>query len=153
MRDDRLRIGEVANGAGVNIQTLRYYERRGLLEAPERSASGYREYPTETVRLIRFIKRAQDLGFTLTEIVELIALRDAKGRKRSEVRARAEAKLRDIDGKVAQLQAMRSALHTLVESCACRNGRPICPILEELDAAPDPAAAAQPARRSRRARA
>jgi Hg(II)-responsive transcriptional regulator len=148
MRGDRLRIGEVASGAGVNIQTLRYYERRGLLEAPDRTASGYREYPSETVRLIRFIKRAQDLGFTLKEIEELIALRDAKGRKRSKVQALAEAKVRDIDKKLAQLQAMRSALHTMVERCACRDGRPMCPILEALDDEPVPTAAGGPAPRS-----
>lgn len=140
MKVDRLRIGEVAGRAGVNIQTLRYYERRGLLEEPERSSSGYREYPSEAVRLIRFIKRAQDLGFTLGEIEELIALRDGKGRRRSEVRALAETKMRDIDKKLAQLQAMRSALYGLVESCACRDGRPTCPILEALDDAGDEAA-------------
>lgn len=144
MRGDRLRIGEVASRAGVNIQTLRYYERRSLLEAPERTASGYREYPSETVRLIRFIKRAQDLGFTLKEIEELMALRDAKGRRRSEVRALAETKMRDIDKKLAQLQAMRGALSTLVESCACRDGRPVCPILEALDDAQDATAAEAP---------
>lgn len=135
MNGDRLRIGEVANRAEVNIQTLRYYERRGLLEAPRRTASGYREYPSEAVRLIRFIKRAQELGFTLNEIEELIALRDAKGRDRNGVRALAETKMRDIDTKMAQLQAMRSALLTLVESCACR-GTPSCPILEALDDTP-----------------
>lgn len=149
MQGQPLRIGEVAGKAGVNIQTLRYYERRGLLEAPERTASGYRAYPSETVRLVRFIKRAQDLGFTLKEIEELIALRDAKGRKRSEVRALAEAKMRDIDQKLAQLQAMRSALYTLVESCACRDGRPTCPILEALDDGRD-ATAADDSQASRR---
>jgi Hg(II)-responsive transcriptional regulator len=142
MRGDRLRIGEVASGAGVNIQTLRYYERRGLLAAPDRTAAGYREFPSETVRLVRFIKRAQDLGFTLREIDELIALRDARGRKRREARALAEAKVRDIERKLAQLQAMRSALQTMVERCACRDGRPTCPILEALDEAQDPTAAA-----------
>lgn len=152
MRSDRLRIGAVASGAGVNIQTLRYYERRGLLEAPDRTASGYREYPSETVRLIRFIKRAQDLGFTLKEIEELIALRDGRGRKRSEVRALAEAKVRDIERKLAQLRAMQSALHTLVETCACRDGRPMCPILEALDDAREPTAAGASARGSRRVR-
>ncbi|HKC12342.1 MAG TPA: MerR family transcriptional regulator [Vicinamibacteria bacterium] len=141
---DRLRIGEVASRAGVNIQTLRYYERRGLLEAPGRTGSGYREYPSETVRLIRFIKRAQDLGFTLKEIEELIALRDAKGRKRSEVRALAQAKMGDIDKKLARLQAMRSALYSMVESCACRDGRPTCPIIEALDDAEEEPAAAEP---------
>ena len=125
MREDRLRIGEVARGAGVNIQTLRYYERRGLLEAPNRTASGYRKYPSETVRLIRFIKRAQDLGFTLNEIEELIALRDASGRKRRDVRALAEAKVGDIERKLAQLQAMKSALEVLVERCAWASA--VCP--------------------------
>lgn len=133
MKPERMRIGAVAARAGVNIQTLRYYERRGLLEAPERTAAGYREYPSETVRLIRFVKRAQDLGFTLAEIEELIALRDADGRRRGAARALAEAKMRDIDKKLAQLQAMRSALHTLVDSCVCGKRRPTCPIFEALD--------------------
>ncbi len=133
MRCDRLRIGAVAQGAGVNVQTLRYYERRGLLKPTERTPSGYREYPSEAVRLVRFVKRAQDLGFTLKEVGELVSLRSAAGRKRSEVRALAEAKMRDIERKVAQLEAMRGALSTLVESCACRDGRPVCPILEALD--------------------
>ncbi len=145
MRGDRLRIGEVASKAGVNIQTLRYYERRRLLEKPERTASGYREYPSETVRLIRFIKRAQDLGFTLKETGELVSLRSAAGRKRREVRALAEAKMCDVDKKLAQLQAMRSALYTLVESCACRDGRPVCPILEALDDAQNATSAEAPA--------
>lgn len=133
MSGDRLRIGAVARNAGVNIQTLRYYERRGLLRPPDRTASGYREYPSEAVRLVRFIKRAQDLGFTLKEVGELIALRDASGRRRAGVRALAEAKMRDIDRKLGQLQAMRGALSTLVESCACGEARPACPILEALD--------------------
>lgn len=133
MKRERMRIGAVAARAGVNIQTLRYYERRGLLEAPERTAAGYREYPSETVQLIRFVKRAQDLGFTLAEIEELIALRDASGRRRGDVRALAEAKMRDIDQKLAQLQAMRSALYTLIDSCVCGKERPTCPILEALD--------------------
>ncbi len=133
MRNDRLRIGAVARGAGVNIQTLRYYERRGLVRPPGRTPSGYREYPSEAVRLVRFIKRAQDLGFTLNEIGDLIALRNAAGRKRDNVRALAVAKMRDIDRKLEQLTAMRGALSTLVETCACRDGKPACPILEALD--------------------
>jgi len=133
MRGDRLRIGAVAQGAGVNIQTLRYYERRGLLKVPERTPSGYREYPAEAVRLVRFIKRAQDLGFALKEIAELIALRNAAGRRRENVRVLAEAKMRDIDKKLGQLHAMRGALSTLVETCDCRDGKPACPILEALD--------------------
>jgi Hg(II)-responsive transcriptional regulator len=129
----RMRIGDVAARAGVNPQTLRYYERRGMLAEPKRSTSGYREYPRETVRLIRFIKRAQELGFTLDEIEELITLRQTTPRRRAKVRELAAAKMRDIDEKLARLQAMRSALYTLVEDCACGAETLTCPILEALD--------------------
>ncbi|SRR5712692_2739511 len=133
-----MKIGQVATRAGVNIDTLRYYERRGLLAEPERRPSGYRDYPDETVPIVRFIKRAQDLGFTLNEIEELVSLRDGgNGKRRSEVRALAEAKMRDIDQKLARLQAMRSALSGLIESCACAGGRPDCPILEALNDSAD----------------
>jgi len=133
-----MKIGQAATRAGVSIDTLRYYERRGLLAEPQRRPSGYREYPEETVPIIRFIKRAQDLGFTLNEIEELISLRDGgDGRRRSAVRALAEAKMRDIDQKLARLQAMRSALFGLIESCACSRGRPACPILEALNDSAD----------------
>ncbi len=139
-----MKIGQAATRAGVNIDTLRYYERRGLLAEPQRRPSGYREYPEETVPIIRFIKRAQDLGFTLNEIEELISLRDGgDGRRRGKVRALAEAKMRDIDQKLARLQAIRSALFGLVESCACSRGRPACPILEALNDSEDRAEASQ----------
>jgi Hg(II)-responsive transcriptional regulator len=144
VRGDRLRIGGVARRAGVNIQTLRYYERRGLLQTPARTPSGYREYPADAVRLVRFIKRAQDLGFTLKEVSELIALRDAAGRRRAGVRALAEAKIRDIERKLAQLEAMRGALSTLVRSCACAGAKPVCPILEALDDSAGEAASREP---------
>jgi Hg(II)-responsive transcriptional regulator len=133
MNGGGLRIGEVAKQAGVNVQTLRYYERRRLLEAPRRTPSGYRSYPPETVRLIRFIKRAQDLGFTLNEIKDLVGLRDAKRRKRSAVRDLAAARLMDIDRKLDQLRAMHSALRGLVASCACNDDGLQCPIIEALD--------------------
>src|SRR5216684_1067029 len=133
-----MKIGQVATRAGVNIDTLRYYERRGLLAEPERRPSGYRDYPEETVPIIRFIKRAQDLGFTLNEIEELISLRDGgNGRRKGEIRALAEAKMHDIDQKLARLQAMRGALSSLVESCACSRGQPTCPILEALNETAD----------------
>lgn len=128
-----LTIGALARAAGVGVPTVRYYERRALLEKPHRTTSGYRQYTADTVRLIRFIKRAQDLGFTLTEIEGLIALRDGNGRRRTEVRQLAEARMRDIDEKLTQLQAMRKALSILVESCACDRGKPSCPILEAFD--------------------
>jgi MerR family copper efflux transcriptional regulator len=130
-----MRIGQVAAEAGVNIDTLRYYERRGLLDAPQRRPSGYREYPPETVQILRFIKRAQDLGFTLNEIEELLKLRRLKGASRPEVRALAKAKVRAIDEKMAQLKAIRDALGVLLEACACGRARSQleCPILEALD--------------------
>lgn len=129
-----MRIGQVAEQAGVNIDTLRYYERRGLLDEPERRPSGYREYPPETVQVLRFIKRAQDLGFTLHEVQDLLRLRQARG-SRPEVRTLAEVKLHAIEEKIARLSAMRDALGVLVKSCACGRGPATltCPILEALD--------------------
>ncbi len=125
-------IGRVAKLAGVGVETIRFYERQGLIQEPPRRASGYRQYPTDTVDRLRFIRRAKELGFTLKEIKELLSLRDGGGRSRNEVRKLAEAKIRDIDQKLVRLQAMRSALYGLVQSCACR-GRPTCPILEALN--------------------
>ena len=127
-----MQIGEVARRAGVGVDTVRFYEREGLIEEPARRPSGYRQYPAETIPLIRFIKRAQDLGFTLREVEELVSLRDGDGTRKREVRARAEAKLKDIDQKLARLQAMRSALWGLLEACACGK-KPSCPILEALN--------------------
>lgn len=127
-----LKVGEVAKQAGVNLQTIHYYERRGLLPKPPRTGSNYRVYTTDAVLLVRFIKRAQELGFTLKEIKELIALRDGGSRRRSEVRTVAQTKMRDIDHKLARLQAMRSALDSLIETCACSEGRLACPIIEAL---------------------
>lgn len=127
-----LKVGEVAKQAGVNLQTIHYYERCGLLPKPPRTASNYRAYPTDAVHLVRFVKRAQEMGFTLKEIKELIALSDGGGRSRGEARVIAELKIRDIDQRMARLQAMRSALRGLVESCASGR-RPTCPILEALN--------------------
>ena len=125
-------IGRVAKLADVGVETIRFYEREGLIEEPPRRASGYRQYPADTVDQLRFIRRAKELGFTLKEIRELMSLRDGGGRRRGEVRKIAEAKIRDSDQKLVRLQAMRSALYGLVESCACGR-RPTCPILEALN--------------------
>lgn len=132
MQRETLRTGEVAARAGVNIQTIRYYERRGILKEPERRTSGYREYPPDSVQLIRFIKRAQDLGFTLTEIEDLLRLRSDQDSACSEVRAAAEAKIRDIEQKVRHLRAMKRALGVLVASCVAEGSPRHCPILEAL---------------------
>lgn len=127
-----IRIGEVAAQAGVNVQTLRYYERRGLLPEPERGTSGYRAYDPGTVRLVRFIKRAQELGFTLREIEDLIELRQSP-RRGAEVRAVAAAKVADIGRRIRQLKAMRTALGELMDACDCEGGTLSCPIIEALD--------------------
>ena len=130
---ETLRTGEVAAKAGVNVQTLRYYERRGLLQEPQRRSSGYREYPPDAVQLIRFIKRAQELGFTLVEIEELLRLRSDQEAACSEVKSTAEAKIDDIEQKIRHLRAMKCALEVLVASCASEGSTRHCPILETLD--------------------
>src|SRR3954454_2034583 len=99
-----MRIGAAAARAGVNVQTWRYYERRGLLPRPPRRTSGYREFPDDAVKIVRFVKRAQDLGFTLDEVEELLRLRHDKRRDRARVRSVAEARVRQIDRKIAELQ-------------------------------------------------
>lgn len=132
-REDTLPIGKVAAQAGVNIQTLRYYERRGIIPAPKRTSSGYRAYTPETVSVIRFIKRAQELGFTLEEAEELVELRRLKGKSQSVVRKLAQNKLDAIDQKLGDLSAIRAAVAALVESCACSDGGSTCPILEALE--------------------
>lgn len=130
-----LSIGEVAAMAGVNVQTLRFYERRGLIEEPPRGASGYREYPEDSIRRIRFIKRAQDLGFALAEVQQLLRLRDDPGMPCSKVQTTARAKMDEIDEKLRRLRAMRAALNDLVTSCAANRAHH-CPLLEALDAGP-----------------
>lgn len=134
MEQETLRTGEVAAQAGVNVETLRFYERRGLLKDPRRrSSSGYREYPPEAVRVVRFIKRAQELGFTLREIEELLRLRESQGASCADVRAAARSKLDDIDRKIRSLHAIKRALAVLVKSCSSDGSTRECPILEALD--------------------
>ena len=128
-----MRTGQVAAAAGVNVETLRYYERRGILKEPKRRPSGYREYAPETVRIVRFIKRAQELGFTLDEIEDLLALRDDDTRTCGEVRASARAKVEEIEIKIRHLRAMNRALNVLVASCVDDASTRECPILDALD--------------------
>lgn len=128
-----MRIGEVAAQAGVNVETLRYYEKRGLLATPHRRASGYREYTPETVVIIRFVKRAQELGFTLDEVDDLLRLRHDQRATCAEVRASATHKMSDIDTRLRQLRAMKHALQLLVDSCVAEGAARTCPILEALN--------------------
>jgi MerR family copper efflux transcriptional regulator len=130
---DGLTIGEVAAQAAVHIETLRYYERRGLVERPPRSASNYRLYPEDVVRRVRFIQRAQELGFSLNDIKELLSLRAAPEIGCHEVRAHAEAKIKDIDDKIGALTAMKRALVNLVTECSGEGPLSDCPILVSLE--------------------
>ena len=131
---DGLTIGDVAKQANVRVETLRYYERQGLVARPRRSVSNYRLYPEDTVRRVQFIKRAQHLGFSLKEIRELLALRTEPTARGADVRERALAKIHDIEDKMRTLQAMKNVLLQLVAACAGDNPITDCPILASLDA-------------------
>ncbi|HZC24665.1 MAG TPA: heavy metal-responsive transcriptional regulator [Candidatus Binatia bacterium] len=129
-----LTIGRLAKAAGINLETVRYYERWGLLPKPPRSSSGYRLFPSEAARRLRFIKHAQELGFSLKEIRELLALRISPRTSSAEIRKRAKAKIRNIEDKIKSLESMRKSLHKLTESCSGCGPVSECPILESLDA-------------------
>jgi len=125
-------IGEIAAQAGVNVQTIRFYERRGLLKKPRRLPSGYRDYPPEVVNLVRFIKRTQKQGFTLQEIECLMRRMAARSLTAAEVRSGFEAKIRRLDEQIRDLQSMRDALITSLNNCECRDGRTLCPGLKAI---------------------
>ena len=127
-----LTIGRVAQSAGVAIDTIRFYEREGLLPEPRRRPSGYREYDQGTVARLRFIRRAKDLGFTLEEIRELLALSADRHGGVEGVRERAAARLQAIEERIAELQRVRDGLSELVEACPGHGAPEDCPILKAL---------------------
>jgi MerR family mercuric resistance operon transcriptional regulator len=127
-------IGKVARQAGVGIETVRFYEREGLIPEPVRSASGYRQYPAATVARIRFIRRAKALGFSLREVRELLSLRLDPARSSAEAKAHAEAKIADIEQKIQTLRRMKQTLVDLTEACDGCGPVSDCPILDALDA-------------------
>lgn len=131
--DHRLTIGALADAAGVGRETVRFYEREGLVADPRGSGHGYRLYPPETVTRLRFIRRAQQLGFTLSEISELLQLRADDEAACEAVEARARRKLADVESKIADLRRIGDALARLVERCEARQPTGDCPILEELE--------------------
>jgi Cu(I)-responsive transcriptional regulator len=135
-------IGEIASSAGVSVQAVRYYERRGLLAPAARRPSGYRAYAAAAVDRLRFIRRAQELGFTLSEVGELLALRLDPGTTAADVKQRARRKMEELDAKIDDLQRIRGALSHLAGTC--RGGRgPTgdCPLLEALGPIGAPTAA------------
>ena len=134
-----LRIGEVARLAGVNIQTLRYYERRGILEAPERSRSGYRQFPAETVELVRTIKRAQKLGFSLEEIARLLTIRDGGNGACTQARDVAARKLDLLNEKISELADVKRTLEALIRDCEPRRPAEDCELLVAISEGDSPA--------------
>jgi Hg(II)-responsive transcriptional regulator len=124
-------IGRLAKQAGVGIDTVRFYERRGLLPQPQRTPSGYRLYSEDTINRIRFVRKAKRLGFTLDEIENLLKLQDQGGQK-SEVKAITTLKLEQIDAKIADLSRMRTVLETLATECSGRGSISTCPIIEAI---------------------
>ena len=128
-----LTIGKVAERAGVNIDTLRYYEREDVIAKPSRNGSNYRLYPENTIRQVRFVKRAQELGFSLSEIRELLELRLKKNASCTGIRDQALAKVDALNEKIRTLQAMRRALVKLAKACPIDGPVGECPILDALD--------------------
>jgi Hg(II)-responsive transcriptional regulator len=129
-----LTIGQVAKRTGIGVETLRYYEREGLVEEPSRShSSGYRQYPDSVVKRIYFIKRAQQLGFSLKEIAELFALRVDPATPALAVKERATAKLADIEHKIEELLRMKQALEEITHLCTGQGPISQCPILDALN--------------------
>ena len=128
-----LTIGQLAKIAGVGVETVRFYERKGLLAEPNRRPSGYRQYGEEVVNRLRFIKRAKELGFTLNEIKELLSLRLDLTTTCADVKERAEEKIDDIEAKIRTLRRMKNALVKVTKACSGRGGTSECPILETLD--------------------
>lgn len=128
-----LTIGRVAKAVGVNVQTIRYYERLNLLSPTARRPSGYRLYGDEEVRRLRFIKNAQALGFTLHEIEDLLNLRVRSTARCGDVQRKAQAKLEQVERKVRDLQALATALRSLLHDCRAGQPTDCCPILQSLE--------------------
>jgi DNA-binding transcriptional MerR regulator len=115
------------------LETVRYYERQGLLPKPRRTTAGYRLFDADAARRIRFIKRTQHLGFSLSEIRELLALRIKRRTGRAHIRAQMQAKIVDIEQKIQSLQAIKNTLQRMTERCDGCGPLPGCPILESLE--------------------
>ena len=123
-------IGRLARRAGVNVETIRYYQRLNLIDEPAKPPSGVRRYSDVAVSRVRFIKRAQELGFSLAEIHRLLRLGDPQSC--AEARALASEKLALVESRVADLQRLRGVLEDLIGRCDRRRGRVACPIIESL---------------------
>ncbi len=128
-----LNIGQIAKQTGVTVETIRFYEKQGLIAAPQRSEAGYRQYPSETVKRVRFIQHAKEVGFTLKDIGELLALRREPGSSCTDIKLCATQKIEDVDKKIQELKRIREALARMVMKCSGRGPLSTCAILEELE--------------------
>lgn len=128
-----LNIGEAARRGGVSVEALRYYEQQGLIDSPERDANGYRVYAPEVIRHIRFIRRAQDVGFSLRDIGDLLSLKADPGASCSDVQDRALGKLCEIEEKIEVLSRMRDVLRKWTSACPSAGPVSECPILDALE--------------------
>jgi len=129
-------IGKLSKKAGVGIETIRFYERQGLLEEPQRRESGYRQYSEDVIIRLHFIKRAKELGFSLKEISELLNMRVDPQTTCAAVKKKAEAKVAEIDEKIKELKKMKRALVKLSGACTGRGPTSECPLLDALDSKP-----------------
>lgn len=128
-----MRTHEIAERAGVNAQTLRYYERRGILPDPPRSPAGYRDYPASAVDVLRFVKRAQELGFSLTEVEELLGLAGGGPESCDLARQLADSHIGELERKIADLQRMQASLTALVDTCERPRADRSCPLLAAIE--------------------
>lgn len=133
-----MRTAQVAEQAGVNPQTLRYYERRGLLPDPPRSSTGYRRYGPDAVRTVRFVKRAQELGFRLVEVETLLHLANGGPRSCEAAQRLAGDRIADLDAKIDALTSMRASLQRLLDTCTRPRQDRDCPLLDSLEPAQEP---------------
>lgn len=131
-------IGALANATGVGVETIRFYEREGLLPQPPRGTTGYRRYDANAARRVRFILKAKELGFTLAETKELLDLRVVDSAACDDVTAKAQQKIEAVESRIQELKRVHSALQRLVQACATKESTSDCPILEALDEEHDP---------------
>ncbi len=127
-----MNIGDAAKASGVSAKMIRYYEQTGLIPPADRTASGYRDYSDKDVHVLRFIRRSRDLGFSVAEITELLALWQDRSRQSADVKTLARAHIADLRQKIENLQQMADTLQTLADCCA-GDHRPDCPILTDLE--------------------
>ena len=130
---ETLTIGALAKAAGVNVETIRFYQRKGLMQEPDRPPGGIRRYGATNLARLRFIKSAQRLGFSLDEIADLLKLED--GSRCAQAREQAEHKLVDVRARIVDLQRIEGALHGLVERCGTASGQVQCPLIAALQEA------------------